>query len=366
MVAFLLGAVLLFVGLELAWRLQKLVRTGEWVWCHSKNAELDKPLVFQSDPYTLYKKKPNSKGRYPSNSLGYAGTREYSAKKPENTLRIFVVGGSTAEDHAPELGPDSSWPAQLEDILRERIADVGIEVINAGLAAYSSAESLVDFLFRGLELEPDVLLVYHGVNDALTIQMADGFKPDYTHVRQVKSWKRPWVHSLPRVRCSLSYEFLRYQLIKEFGWPPTLLERISTPPWESREPFDPERVAVFKRNTLNLVNTAHVWGCAPIIIKWECSWGTSGSYPWGGYMQGDEKAIGDKYFRYLEENNKALKELGQEHPFVSYVEVGPFDKERFQSDLMHFNAQGLKEMAGQVADAIEPQIRTILNQKFGE
>lgn len=352
MVEIVCGIILVLVVLEVAWRVQKLIRTGHVVWIHPKE-DPDKPSIFTSHPYCLYRKLPGVSGRYPSNRLGYAGIREYAVEKPANTVRVFVVGGSTAEDHDPEFGPDSSWPAQLEDILRERHPDVNIEVINAGLSGYSSAESLSDFIFRGLELKPDILLVYHSVNDALTIQMADGFRPDYSHVRQAKSWERPWIHSLPRIRFLMTYEYMRYQLIKTFGMPNTILERISTPPWKSTEPFDPERVRVFERNVKNLVHVADAWGCRPVVIQWECPWETEGVYPWRGYMQGDEAEIGKKYFSYLKANNEALRDLCARTPFASHVEVGPFDREKYMPDTLHFNMKGLTLMAERVADAID-------------
>lgn len=353
MLEILIGIIALIVVLEAVWRVQKLIRTRKLVWAHPVEGS-DKPTIFTSHPYSLYCKRPKMRGRYPSNSLGYAGVREYSVEKPENTLRVFVVGGSTAEDHDPEIGPNSSWPAQLEDILQERLDGVNVEVVNAGLSGYSSAESLADYIFRGQELNPDVLLIYHNVNDALTIQMADGFKPDYSHVRQAKSWERPWVHSIPRLRFFMAYEFLRYQLISAFGMPNTILERISSPPWNSVEPFDPERVRVFKRNISSMVNVACGRGCKPIIIQWECPWETDGVYPWAGYMLGDPQEIGRKYFKYIRGNNKALAEIGKEVPSASFLEVGPFERELFMADTLHFTGEGLKHMAEGVADAIEP------------
>ncbi len=74
-------------------------------------------------------------------------------------------------------------PGKLQDILTERFPGACVECVNAGVAGYTSAASLIEFLIRGIDLKPDILLIYHNINDAWTCQMVDGFKFDYSHVR---------------------------------------------------------------------------------------------------------------------------------------------------------------------------------------
>ena len=45
--------------------------------------------------------------------------------------------------------------------------DTNVRVINAGLHGYTSYESLVNFQFRVLDLEPDMIIIYHAFNDTL-------------------------------------------------------------------------------------------------------------------------------------------------------------------------------------------------------
>ena len=358
-----IGVLLLcfFVVLEILWRVWKYYTTGRFPLLQVvDNAR--KVDIFQSHPYSLYSKRPHSRGAYPSNGLGYAGVREYDVARKDCSVRIMVVGGSTVEDHAPELGPESSWPAILEDLLNESFPSTTVEVINAGLSGYSSVESLVDFLLKGVDLKPDILIVYHNINDVLTIQMADGFRSDYSHVRQAKSWRLSWAHKIPQVRVSFVYEFLRFMLIKQYGLANTILDRISSPPWDSTEPFDSARVKVFKRNIFNLASLAHANGCTPVLLKWECPWETDGVYPWAHMMQGDQCQIGEKYFQYIRANNASLKEVASQLDFCGYLDVGPIKRELFQSDNLHFTGVGLREMAERVAQKIEPTVRNIIEQ----
>ena len=62
------------------------------------------------------------------------------------------------------------------------------EVLNCGVPGYTSIESLVNLELRLLELDPDVVLIYHGINDARMVQ-GRGWRADYTHVR--RSWRDP-------------------------------------------------------------------------------------------------------------------------------------------------------------------------------
>ena len=53
----------------------------------------------------------------------------------------------------------------LEKILVEKYKYENIEVINAGVPGYTSWETLINFQFRVLDIEPDLIIIYHGTND---------------------------------------------------------------------------------------------------------------------------------------------------------------------------------------------------------
>ena len=101
------------------------------------------------------------KGSNRHNALGFRGD-EIDRVKPPGQYRIACLGGSTTycidvEDHT------QSYPAVLERLLRERATDV--RVINAGVPGWTTWESLINLELRVLDLDPDLIIVYHGVND---------------------------------------------------------------------------------------------------------------------------------------------------------------------------------------------------------
>ncbi len=96
------------------------------------------------------------------NALGFRG-EEIELPKPAGQFRIVCLGGSTTytsdlEDYR------LSYPSVLERELRER-GHTNVRVINAGAAGWTSWESLINFELRVLDLEPDLIIVYHGIND---------------------------------------------------------------------------------------------------------------------------------------------------------------------------------------------------------
>jgi lysophospholipase L1-like esterase len=96
------------------------------------------------------------------NALGFRG-EEIEQPKPVGTYRIVCLGGSTTYSVAVD-DYTQSYPYQLQQILRER-GYTNVEVVNAGANGYSSWESLVNLSFRVLDLDPDMIIVYHGIND---------------------------------------------------------------------------------------------------------------------------------------------------------------------------------------------------------
>lgn len=96
------------------------------------------------------------------NALGYRG-EEIHTPKPDGQFRIVCLGGSTTytvgvEDYR------KSYPYLLENYLRGK-GYGNVHVVNAGASSWSSWESLINFELRVLDLDPDMIIVYHGIND---------------------------------------------------------------------------------------------------------------------------------------------------------------------------------------------------------
>lgn len=113
--------------------------------------------------YLGYYPTPNyERGPNRHNSLGYRG-EEFPRVKPPGEFRIACLGGSTTYS-AAVIDYREAYPFVLERAF-EGAGFANVRVINAGGAGWSSLESLINLQFRVLSANPDMVLVYHGIND---------------------------------------------------------------------------------------------------------------------------------------------------------------------------------------------------------
>jgi lysophospholipase L1-like esterase len=124
--------------------------------------------ILQADPDLLWSLKPSFRGlvRGASVSINAQGLRGPEiGKKQQGEIRILCLGESTTFGIKVDQGRD--YPHVLESLLRKQFPERNITVINAGVVAYSSYQSWQFLLKRGLRLEPDIVVLYHEVNDYL-------------------------------------------------------------------------------------------------------------------------------------------------------------------------------------------------------
>ena len=94
------------------------------------------------------------------NRLGYR-TREFSPQKPEGTVRVLCIGGSTTVAGRTN---DETYPALLEAKLRERWPGLPVEVLNLGISGVNS-EDWLGWLDKLLSWDPDLIVQYEAIND---------------------------------------------------------------------------------------------------------------------------------------------------------------------------------------------------------
>ena len=107
-------------------------------------------------------------GLAPSNpehdALGYRGG-EVQIPKPAGTFRIVALGGSTT--YGTSVTAAESYPAQLQQVLRDDYGYANVEVVNAGVAGYTTFQTFANLAYRVTELQPDLVIIYHAGNDVL-------------------------------------------------------------------------------------------------------------------------------------------------------------------------------------------------------
>ena len=103
--------------------------------------------------------------------------------KPAGVFRVACLGGSSTYGTGPSSN-EATWPAVLERRLEEALPGREVEVLNAGVPTWTTTESLIGLQGRVLPYEPDLVLVYHGMNDASAALWPEP-RPDGSHFRSV-------------------------------------------------------------------------------------------------------------------------------------------------------------------------------------
>jgi len=103
---------------------------------------------------------------FPTININEHGLRgpEFSKQKPDNTYRIFLLGGSTAFG-AGATSDKATIPSFLQQKFDAENIPIHVEVINAGIPFINSYEESRLVKEKYLEFEPDLFIVYDGWND---------------------------------------------------------------------------------------------------------------------------------------------------------------------------------------------------------
>jgi len=184
------------------------------------------------------------------NSVGFRRSSEVSRAKPAGTIRIFLMGGSTAyglggqwthiqRDYAV-IRNDQTIDAYLERRLSAEFPNTKIEVINAAITSTWTHHSLIYLYQTILGYDPDIVLFLDGFNDFFftdrghdqfasftyneTSNIVEG-EPTFYNLAAMNGW---WL-------------FRRFALTHVLGRAGRELKLILSRPGNDRKPMDPER-----------------------------------------------------------------------------------------------------------------------------
>lgn len=295
---------------------------------------------FKPHPYLLYALNEDYRsadGLNRHNALGFRGA-EFPREKPPGAYRIACLGGSSTyttkvDDYR------LSYPDQLQDVLRERYGHEGVHVINAGVAGYTSWESLSNLQLRVLDLSPDLVVIYHATNDVQArLVPPERYVRDGTGHR--KAWDRGrygwWDHVL-------IFRFVGLKL--GFSLPNSLDDAINVEhggeengrEWLARNPPD-----FFEDNLLDMVAVTRAHGAEIMFSSWAHRPGT------------DKHPLDPVYLEGVDENNAAVRRTAEKErvAFFDFAAEMPQD-ESYWADERHVNEKGARRKAELFAEFIE-------------
>lgn len=241
-------------------------------------------------PYLGYSLKPEWSVEASSDlepyTKGYRGQKSQNAdgfrnpapplKKPPGTFRIVTMGGSSTYGNTP-TSDATTWPAQLEVMLNQ-VQDRPVEVLNAGVVGWNSYESLINLSLRVVDYEPDLVLVYHTINDTRCILWKPGgeWRRDNTHYREIWPTERDAYTSEPLLERSYTYllwrrfftGYLTKRTALDFfamkGYDPSNMD-----PYERGE-IEQRGIDAFRRNIVSIAGVAQAHGSKVMLATQAC------------------------------------------------------------------------------------------------
>lgn len=150
--------------------------------------------IYQWHPFVGYTFKPNTilAGGHPEQKekaliyidkngfLVSNGVTHIDYKKKNNEIRIAFIGGSTTA--SLNLSFEENWPGYLGMLVQKRLPEKYIQVINAAVPGFHTAEDIGNLALRVMPFKPDIVIIKHSHNDLMAIIPNKIFKPDYSHM----------------------------------------------------------------------------------------------------------------------------------------------------------------------------------------
>lgn len=329
----LVGAAVFEVGFRLAEpRLGvdrvRLELLRDFVWTGGETAD------YEPRPHILYAR---PRGRPGVNSLGF-GDDEFGREKRPGVVRIACLGSSTTEGGNP-LGPAGSYPHFLKEEFARRGRDV--EVMNFGMAGWTTAETLVHYVLVVQDYAPDVVLVHEAVND-VDPRNWPAFRADYSHYR--RSWKDVRF-SLPyRLLVRFSDAFAAHEMRKTdaFGLQAVVVQPPQGPFAFADGRLPPETAEPFRRNVKTIAEHVRLRGGVPVFVTMPCDAARVAAFP--VYKAG------------IDDHNRILRELaGSVGSLIDLDALARQDATRLANaflDLVHLTPEGNRWKAEQIASAL--------------
>ena len=322
-------------------------------WDQLQNRKNEEPPRYSKHRYLSYYPTPNYvKDENRHNSLGYRG-EEILFPKPPGQFRIACLGGSTTYSSSV-ADYRESWPALLEKYMREKGFE-NVRVINAGAEGWGSWESLINFELRVLDLEPDMIIIYHGINDIhprfvwppkayrgdnsgyrgfneSAIFMPSIF--EYSTLLRMLMIRAGFTTShaafdrhIDRI-ADTSYQPLFASQKREKIYPQAIFKEIS-----AMKMLEVNKPVYFERNIRNIIAIAKNRGIEVIVS----------SFAYSPLFNDLEEVSSEEYVFAHEENNRLLKKIAQNMNVNLFDMASNFPTlKRYYMDGQHVNKDGAK------------------------
>jgi lysophospholipase L1-like esterase len=335
-------ALLVLAAGELALRVAGRLTGGEWPATDAARQVrrgLDVRRLYTLHPFLNTALEPGAVvarhgKRVAVNAAGYRSPDRPLAKPP-GTFRILCAGGSTTFD-LQAASNEESWPWLLEERLRRR-SGRPVEVWNAGAPGWTSLESAISFLLRDQDLDPDLVVVFHGYND-LQPAAHRPFDPQYVegHAERVRPALGFGLEPPPLLARSLLLERLRGAAgVEEEDRPPAGADAVSE-----------EGIDTFRRNLGSFVALARSEPAEVVLVTHPVRVRAGSEAADVAYLEGWLGLRGDAVGREIERLNDVTRAMAGLPGVHVYDAARRLDwRDADFADPVHFAAPGSRKLS---------------------
>jgi lysophospholipase L1-like esterase len=299
-----------------------------------------------------------------TNAMGFRGD-ELVVPKPADEYRVFLVGGSSAE--CLLLDDADALHAVLQRELQARAPrEKAVRVYNAGKSGDRSYDHVSMIVHRIVHLEPDLLVVFAGIND-LTAAI---YGSDYLHLadgRRVQlTYGRLWRYWVSEFQIGRRLFYLRNRLL---GRPEQeMLEQISLTP-EYKDKVAARRAApkadrlprvepsFYRNNLLSISGVADVFGIGLMFMTQQTTWNSKidpsvENWQWM-LLRGGVTYRAEAMDAGLESLNDVMRSVAASRRIPIYDLARSMHKSsEFFYDDVHFNVKGARVAGEELANVI--------------
>jgi lysophospholipase L1-like esterase len=250
--------------------------------------------------------------------------------KPEGVFRILLLGGSTTRGKGAR-----GYAAPLEEMLLSKHPKRKIEVVNAGKQFYNSQHSIMQYLFYLKDMDPDMIILFHGMNDLLpSFTMppwsSSPFRKDYGHFTGILNLIRPYPKTFEKFLYGFFYADLRKSTLKPVSF------------------SDFRSLYSFRRNLETLIEITKCKGIHLILSNQAHYFSNKNEtnihylgYPQWFSVDSEHYADEVSWYKGMDLFNRTTKETAEKYsiPFVDQVSAFKGKKELFR-DVMHMTHEG--------------------------
>jgi len=305
--------------------------------------------VFMPDPEGVlpFRLSPASQGflfrsRISINSRGMRGP-EIPLEKGR-AYRIVALGESTT--FGCTLEPeDRPWPELLERIIRERLHPARpVEVINAGVPAYTLSQNVNRLVLEILPLQPDMILSYHGYNG---FKLLSKSLPRSQGQRPAPAFKARPLRLLAKVEYRIKMNIYRAQAA------------MKTPPLPPN-PSETEYANAYRQ----LIQTARTNHIRLALANFSMAVNAGSNPETVKFYQAGFPLV-QWEIRANRVHSLIVKEMAQAHPEVGFIDTRP-NLDGFSEkyiDLVHFTQAGRQQLAETIFAGIQKTLEADLRER---